>query len=131
MNLTKYSKNKMFKTFARWGVPKEFVEPFYNYLVWGFRPGSCFEAILANDFAKAISRSHPSNTIEAYKALVGWIDSTVPKVARGSHKQILIWSSIDEEQRRSILEEHRLIYTSKEEVMLILKDERIVEPHLY
>ena len=131
MNLTKYSKNKILETFARWEVPKEFVDPFYNYLVWGFRPGSCFEAILVNDFAKAISRSHPSNTIEAYKALVGWIDSTVPKVARGSHKQILLWSSIDEEQRRSILEEHRLIYTSKEEVMLILKDERIVEPYLY
>ena len=131
MNLTKYSKNKILETFARWEVPKEFAEPFYNYLVWGFRPGSCFEAILANDFAKAISRSHPHNTIEAFKALVGWIDSTVPKVARGSHKQILIWSSIDEEQRRSILEEHRLIYTSKEEVILILKDERIVEPHLY
>ena len=130
MNLTKYSKNKLMKTFQRWDVPKDFAEPFYNYLVWGFRPGSCFEAILANDFAKAISRSHHSNTIEAYKALVGWIDSTVPEVARGSHKQILLWSSIDEEQRRSILEEHRLIFTSKEEVMLILKDERIVEPHL-
>ena len=131
MNLTKYSKNKILETFAHWEVPKEFAEPFYNYLVWGFRPGSCFEAILANDFAKAISRSHPGNTIGAFKALVGWIDSTVPKVARGSHKQILIWSSIDEEQRRSILEEHRLIYTSKEEVMLILKDERISEPYLY
>ena len=130
MNLTKYSKNKILETFARWEVPKVFADPMYNYLVWGFRPGGCFEAILCNDFAKAISRSHPSNTIEAYKALVGWIDSTVPKVARGSHKQILLWSSIDEEQRRSILEEHRLIYTSKEEVMLILKDERIVEPHL-
>jgi len=131
MNLTKYSKNKILETFARWEVPKEFVDPFYNYLVWGFRPGSCFEAILCNDFAKAISRSHPNNTIEAYKALVGWIECTVPKVARGSHKQILLWYSIDEEQRRSILEKHRLIYTSKEEVMLILKDERIVEPYLY
>jgi hypothetical protein len=131
MNLTKYSKNKILETFARWEVPKDFADPMYNYLVWGFRPGSCFEAILCNDFAKAISRSHPGNTIGAFKALVGWNDCTLPKVARGSHKQILLWSSIDEEQRRSILEKHRLIYTSREEVMLILKDERIVEPYLY
>jgi len=131
MNLTKYSKNKLMKTFQRWDVPKDFAEPFYNYLVWGFRPGSCFEAILANDFAKAISRSHPGNTVEAFKALVGWIDSTVPEEARGSHKQILLWSSIDEEQRRSILEEHHLIYTNKEEVMLILKDKQTIEPVLW
>jgi Txe/YoeB family toxin of Txe-Axe toxin-antitoxin module len=131
MKLTDHSRNRLMRTFKLWDVPREFAEPFYNYLVWGFRPGSCFEAVLANDFAKAISRSHPGNTIEAFKALVGWIDSTMPEVARGSHKQILLWSSIDEEQRRSILEEHRLIYTSKEEVMLILKDERTVEPVLY
>jgi Txe/YoeB family toxin of Txe-Axe toxin-antitoxin module len=119
------------QTFERWGVPKEFAEPFYNYLVWGFRPGSCFEAILANDFAKAISRSHPSNTVEAFKALVGWINDVVPEEARGSHEQILLWSSIDEEQRRSILEEHRLIYPNKEEVMLILKDKPTIEPVLW
>ena len=131
MKLTAYSRNRLLKTFERWDVPKEFAEPFYNYLVWGFRPGGCFEAILCNDFAKAIRRSHPGNTIEAFKALVGWIDSTVPEVARGSHKQILFWSSCDEEQRRSILEEHRLVYPEKEEVMLILQDLPTTEPQLY
>ncbi len=131
MKLTAHSRNRLMQTFERWGVPKEFAEPFYNYLVWGFRPGSCFEAILANDFAKAISRSHPSNTVEAFKALVGWINDVVPEEARGSHEQILLWSSIDEEQRRSILEEHRLIYPNKEEVMLILKDKPTIEPVLW
>jgi hypothetical protein len=131
MNLTKYSKNKLMQTFERWDVPQEFAEPFYNYLVWGFRPGSCFEAVLANDFAKAISHSHPGNSIEAFKSLVGWIDDTVPEEARGSHKQVLLWSSCDEEQRRSILEDCGLIYTEKEEVVLILKDEPTTEPILY
>jgi hypothetical protein len=131
LKLTAHSRNRLMQTFERWGVPKEFAEPFYNYLVWGFRPGSCFEAILANDFAKAISRSHPSNTVEAFKALVGWINDVVPEEARGSHEQILLWSSIDEEQRRSILEEHRLIYPNKEEVMLILKDKPTIEPVLW
>jgi hypothetical protein len=131
MKLTAHSKNRLMQTFERWDVPREFAETFYNYLVWGFRPGSCFEAVLANDFAKAISRSHPANTIEAFKVLVGWINSTVPEQARGSYKQVLYWSGCDEEQRRSILEQHGLIYTSKEEVMLILKDELTVEPVLY
>ena len=131
MQLSYYSRNRLLETFKKWDVPKDFAEPFYNYLVWGFRPGSCFEAILANDFAKAISRSHPGNTIEAYKALVGWIDSTVPEVARGSHKQILLWSSIDEEQRRSILEHNGLVYTEKEEMWLALKDAPTAEPVLY
>ena len=131
MNLTVHSRNRVMQTFSRWDVPKEFADPMYNYLVWGFRPGSCFEAVLANDFAKAISSSHPSNTVEAFKALVGWLYNTVPELARGSYKQILLWSSIDEEQRRSILEEHRLIFTAKEETWLALKEPESVEPVLY
>ena len=131
MKLSYHSKNKLMQTFAHWDVPKDFADPFYNYLVWGFRPGSCFEAILANDFAGAISHSHPSNTINAFKSLVGWILHTVPEQARGSHKQILLWSSIDEEQRRSILEDNGLIYTNKEEVVLILKDEPSDAVNLY
>ena len=119
------------QTFERWDVPKEFADPFYNYLVWGFRPGSCFEAVLANDFAKAIARSHPCNTIEAFKALVGWIRDTVPEEAHGSYDKINAWCGIDPAQRRIILEYNQLIYTNKEEVMLILKDEHTVEPHLY
>jgi mRNA-degrading endonuclease YafQ of YafQ-DinJ toxin-antitoxin module len=119
------------QTFEKWDVPKEFAEPFYNYLVWGFRPGSCFEAVLANDFAKAIQRSHPSNTVDAFKALVNWIEDTVPEEARGSYKQILLWSSCDEEQRRLILEDCMLIYTEKEEVVMILKDTPTHEPVLY
>jgi hypothetical protein len=131
MKLTAHSRNRLLQTFARWDVPKEFAEPFYNYLVWGFRPGSCFEAVLANDFARAIQRSHPSNTVDAFKALVNWIADTVPEEAQGSYEKIKIWSSIDEEQRRNILEDCMLIYTSKQEVMLILQDEPTTEPALY
>ena len=131
MNLTYHSKNKLMQTFATWNVPKEFAEPFYNYLVYGFSPGSCFSAILANDFASAISRSHPLNTIEAYKALVGWIRDTVPEEAHGSYDKVVAWGGINEEQRRIILEHNQLIYTNKEEVVLILKDEPSTEPHLY
>jgi hypothetical protein len=131
MNLTKYSKHKLLQTFEKWDVPKEFADPFYNYLVWGFRPGGCFESILANDFARAIQRSHPSNHIEAYKALVGWIYDTVPEEAVGSYEKVKAWCGINPEQRRIILEDCGLIYTEKEEVVLILKDEPSTEPILY
>jgi hypothetical protein len=131
MNLTAYSKNKLMQTFAHWNVPREFADPFYNYLVFGFSPGSCFTAILANDFASAISRSHPVNTIEAYKSLVGWIRDTVPEEAYGSYEKVKAWGGINEEQRRIILENYGLIFSHKEEVWKVLKDEPTVEPHLY
>jgi Txe/YoeB family toxin of Txe-Axe toxin-antitoxin module len=131
MNLTAHSRNRLMQTFEHWDVPKEFAEPFYNYLVWGFRPGSCFEAVLANDFAKAMQRSHPANTVPAFKALVGWIANTVPEEAVGSYDKVKAWCDITPEQRRIILEHNRLIYTNKEEVVLILKDDPTVEPILW
>jgi hypothetical protein len=131
MNLSKYSKHKLMKTFQLWDVPKDFAEPFYNYLVYGWAPGRCFSSVLANDFAGAISRSHPANTIEAFKALVGWIDGTVPEEARGSYEKVKCWGGINPEQRRIILEHHGLVFSKEEEVWKILKDEHTVEPHLY
>lgn len=130
MNLTYHSKNKLMQTFQRWDVPKDFAEPFYNYLVFGWLPGSCFTSVLANDFVSAISRSHPSNTITAFKALVGWIRDTVPEEAVGSYEKVNAWCGINPEQRRIILEHTGLIFTSKEEVIKILKDEKVTEIQL-
>lgn len=131
MNLSKYSKNKLMQTFQRWDVPKDFAEPFYNYLVFGWTPGSCFTSVLANDFVSAISRSHPSNTVNAFKALVGWMRDTMPPEAYGSYENVGNWTTLNPEQRRIVLEQTGLVFTSKEEVVKILKDEPSHEPHLY
>ena len=131
MNLTAHSRNRLYKTFSNWDVPKEFAEPMYNYLVYGYQPGSFFTYVLADNFAKAILSSHISNTIEALKHLVGWMRDTLPEEAWGSYDKVDTWCDINDEQRRIILETHRLVYTEKEEVMLILKDEHTVEPILY
>ena len=131
MNLTDHSKNRLMQTFATWDVPKDFADPMYNYLVYGYGPGSFFGHVLSNNFAKAILSSHPNNTIEALKRLVGWMRDTLPKEAWGSYDKVDAWCDINTKQRRIILEHNQLIYTSKEEVMLILKDEHTVEPHLY
>ena len=51
MKLTKYSHNRLYETFAKWQVPKDFAEPMANYLVYGYSPGGCFTSVLANDFS--------------------------------------------------------------------------------
>lgn len=119
------------QTFQHWNVPKDFAEPFYNYLVFGWTPGSCFTSVLANDFVSAISRSHPSNTITAFKSLVGWMRDTMPTEAYGSYANVDKWTQLNPEQRRIVLEHTGLVFTSKEEVVKILKDEPSHEPHLY
>ena len=130
MNLTKYSRNRLMQTFSYWNVSKEFADPMYNYLVYGYHPSSFFGYVLSNNFAKAILSSHPSNTIEALKHLVGWMRDTLPEEAHGSYDKVEAWCDINPEQRRIILEHNQLIYTNKEEVVLILKDEPSTEPYL-
>jgi hypothetical protein len=131
MQLSYHSKNKLMETFVTWNVPREFAESFYNYLVYGYQPGGCFTSVLANDFMSAISRSHLSNTVEAFKALVGWIRHTMPIEAYGTYEKVAKWTELNLEQRRTILEECGLIFTQEEEVWKILKDEPSIEPYLY
>ena len=131
MNLTVYSQNRLRGTFALWDVPKDFADPMYNYLVYGYQPGSFFSYVLANNFVKAILSSHPGNTIEALKHLVGWMRDSLPEETWGSYTKVDEWCDMTWDLRRPILERCGLIYTEKEEVWLILKDEPTVEPTLY
>lgn len=131
MKLSEHSKNRLMNTFADWKVPKDYADPMYNYLVHGFEPGSFFTAVLANDFCGAIQRSHPANTIEALKHLVGWIRDVVPVKAMGSYEAVKDWTSLDSEQRRALLEWRGLIYSVEDEIMLVLQGEQTVEPMLW
>lgn len=121
MNITVFSRDRLYKTFKQWDVPTDFADPMANYLVYGYEPGSCFTAVLANDFVGAIRSSHPSNTVEAFKALAGWLYSHVPPQAYGSYERVRAWLDLDADERRAILEHNRLIYTAKEETWLALK----------
>ena len=131
MKLTPYSRNRILKTFQIWSVDKEFADPMFNYLVHGFNPGSCFTAVLANDFLSAVSRSHPSNTIEAFKKLAGWIRDTVPAQARGSYEAVDHWTGLDADARRAVLESAGLVLTEDQEMWQTLKSKPVVEPVLY
>jgi len=126
MNITHFSRERLYKTFKEWEVPGDFADPMANYLVYGYEPGSCFTAVLANDFVGAIRSSHPSNTVEAFKALAGWIYSYMPPQAYGSYDKVNAWCDLDAEERRAILERNRLIYSAKEETWLALKGEEVL-----
>jgi hypothetical protein len=130
MDVGPHSRKRIFDSFAEWGVPKEYADPMYNYLVYGFTPGGFFTSVLANDWHLAIMRSHPSNTIQALKAATGWIHDRVPSQARGSYEAVDAWSRLDDAERTEILLEHRLILSSKREVWLTLKGSSTIEPVL-
>ena len=131
MKLTVYSQNRIRQTFADWHVPKDFADPMYNYLIYGYQPGSFFTAVLSNDFMGAVRHSHPANNIETLKTLVGWMRDILPIESYGSNLAVKHWLNLDDEDRRRVLENHQLIYTEKEEIMLILKGETTVEPMLF
>ena len=121
MNITHFSRDRLYRTFKQWDVPLDFADPMANYVVYGYEPGSCFTAVLANDFGAAMLSSHPSNSIEAFKTLVGWMRSYLPPRAYGSYERVRDWLDLDADERRAILEHNRLIYTAKEETWLALK----------
>ena len=131
MNITVYSNNRLRESASKWHVPGDFANPMLNYLVYGYEPGSCFTAVLANDFFRAVSSSHPNNTVEAFKYLTGWIHDRFPPEAHGSYDLVRVWCQMGEDHRRSILERDHLIYTEAEEIIKTLKNEDIWEPELH
>jgi hypothetical protein len=130
MKLSAHSRNKLLETFKHWHVPKEFADPMYNYLVHGFSPGSCFTSVLANDFASAMLRSHPMNTVTAFKALSFWITDTVPSQAKGSYPAVNDWCDLEDVGRRAVLEDSNLIHSVDDEIMLVLSGTCTWEPEL-
>jgi hypothetical protein len=121
MNITKFSRNRMMLSATRWSVPRDYFDPLYNYLVHGFEPGSFWTAVLANDFMRAIQHSHPSNSIDALKNTVGWIQDSFPLESYGNIFIVEDWVNRSGHDRRRILESACLIYTEQEEIMLGLK----------
>lgn len=132
MKLTAHSKNRLLETFAQYEVPQVYVDPIFNYLVHGFNPGSFWNAVLANDCMGAIARSHPANTITALKNAVSWImNHLVNGTTHGSYAVVDTWLKKSEKERRDVLEASGLIYSEAQEIIMILKDVPIVEPHLW
>ena len=131
MRLSQHSKDLLLESFSQWDVDQEYAGPMINYLVHGFEPGSFFTALLANDFIGAVRSSHPANTINALKKLSGWINEHMPTQAWGSYAVVKTWLELEDNQRRQVLERAQLIYSSKDEMWLILKDQPTHTPFPY
>ena len=50
MDFSRYSKARIMQSAVDWDVPRDYFDPIYNYMVYGYEPGSFFSAVLANDF---------------------------------------------------------------------------------
>lgn len=121
MNLTKLSRSRMMLSASRWTVAREYFDPLYNYLVYGFAPGSFWTAAISNDFMGAMACSHPANDIPSLKNVVGWIRDSWPEESWGSYDHYREWMDLKPVHRRSLLEAQQLIYTEQEEIMQGLK----------
>jgi len=122
MKLSKFSIKKLQKTFNAWQVDDEYSLPVTNYLVHGLNPGSFFTSVLANDFAGAMTHSHPLNTISGLKNLALWLKDQAPPAAWGSYRKVSVWTKLPEDYRRLILENRGLILTAQQEIWEALKD---------
>jgi len=125
MELTKFSKERFQDSFSNERVDDEFAHPVYSYLLYGFEPGSCFTAVLANDFLGAMLHSHLANSVEAFKNLARWIVNCAPLEAYGSYDRVQAWLHMDEADRRAVLERHQLIYSEKEEIWMALNNTQV------
>ena len=129
MQLSEHSQNRLLHTFSLWDVQQEYRGHVYGYLVQGWPPGSFYTALFANDFAGAMAHSHPSNRIDTLKYLSGWIQNHMPEQARGSYDAVEKWLGMSDDHRRTALEQAELIYDTKTEVWLILKNEHTSDPY--
>jgi len=115
------NRNRVYQSMADWQVPREWADIMYRYLVHGLEPGGMFTAMLANDARSMILRSHPSNPIQAYKTVAGWITSVVPVRARDSYAAVDSWCKLTNEQRHQILAQQGLLLTPEAATFAVLK----------
>jgi hypothetical protein len=132
MKISKYSKARIMKSAVDWEVSKEYFDPIYNYMVHGFEPGSFYSALLANDMFRAMACSHPANSVNELKKLTAWIRSTMGHgIFWGTTEVVQDWLQMSDSRRREKLELLRLVFPEQDEIVMILKDEKVVEPHMW
>lgn len=122
MLINNLSERRLRKLFDEWRVDKDYADPIFNYLVYGYSPGSFFSYVLANDWHNAIIRSHPANTVEALKNLAKFTLNVMPPETWGSAEVVDAWCRKSMDERRAVLERQGLIYTPKQETFLSIKE---------
>lgn len=131
MDFTKHSRNRFLDSLSHWHISRDYADPIYNYVAYGFEPGGFFTSVFANDFLGAMGRSHPANSVEELKQISGWILNSCPQQAWGSYKKVSDWVNMDPKRRRRLLEEWKLVHSEEEEIMLALRNAHTAEPLFY
>ena len=129
MTLTEHSNNRLLATFAQWHVDPEYHQHVISYLIHGWDPGSFYTAVFANDFTGAMRSSHPNNQIDGLKNLARWMQEYMPLKSWGSREAVSRWLSLNESERRAVLEYYQLVYDTKTEMWLVLKDAPTTNPY--
>ena len=101
---------------------KKFQSPIMDYIAENYD-------LLKNDFFENIAKSKLVSDKPGYKFLDGVTDLYKGKILSSALKLSTI--ALDDDERRTILEKHDLIYSSEIESWLILKDEPVKEVVLY
>lgn len=123
MNISPVSQHKLTNLFKYWHVQDEYAAPLYNYLVYGFSPGSFWTSVLANNFVDAMLHSHPNNSVNGLKEASRFIVNKMPVGCWGSYENVNNWLKLSEGQRRTVLEHCGLIYTPEQETWETIKGE--------
>ena len=131
MKLAPHSRNRFLESLSKYEISRDYIDPVYNYLVSGWGPGSFFTAVMANDYLRAMLHSHPGNSVAELKKLASWMFNEMPEVARGSFKNVDLWTKMSDAERRKILVEHNLVYTEEEDVMMVLRGDTTHEPFFW
>ena len=120
MEISKHSRERLLASSEAYIVLYDHFSVIYNYLIFGYPPGSFWHSVLANDFFKAMSHSHPANSVLDLKNTTTWILNALPTESYGDYNKVRNWCNSSAEYRRLRLENRHLIYTEEEETMLLL-----------
>lgn len=96
------------QTFNNYEFPEEMQEAFWNYLAYGWDPGSFGTAILRNNFMDAVARAHRHLTAECFRQMAVWFANVPPPMSFGTDAKIEAWKALTDDERRDIMIEYGL-----------------------
>lgn len=89
-------------------VPSHTRDSIYTYLVNGWEPGGFLTAVLLNDLYAATSRADSEN-VKNLASIAKYVYQTLPPICYGTKENIAAWCKMDDDARRDILVQARLV----------------------
>ena len=90
------------------GVSVNIVTGLWNYLAYGFPPGSFLHAVIIDSFTRTMMSADYSWDHVGFKNLSLWLCSSAPAQAWGSPDAMAGWVKLSNEERRDIMIQYKL-----------------------